>query len=226
MPHGTSTQPATSLGLKRTRRRFSVRSRRGPTTGRRCPTLIAHWTGTLASTRVVACQFRGTLGTFVETRPFLSSWVTRLASASVNGMGEATGEGRRLVEGPDDAYPDIDRSNPGWHSAVGLGARTRTASCDEGGRRSGRFPCGSDPRRMGSSSPIRQRPWADSACVWANFVALRYSLPAFVRIEPRPDGDAYGRAGNASMGRPPGFNGDHMPIAAVFARMLARALTP
>lgn len=77
---------------------------------------------------------------------------------------------------------------------------------------------------------IRLHPFANgngrTARVWANFIALRYSLPAFVAVKPRPDGNAYARAGQASMGRPPDFTGDHRPITAVFARMLAQALEP
>ena len=75
---------------------------------------------------------------------------------------------------------------------------------------------------------VRLHPFANgngrTARVWANFIALRYSLPAFVRIKPRPADAAYGRAGHASMGRPPNFIGDIGPTSAVFARMLADSL--
>jgi len=76
---------------------------------------------------------------------------------------------------------------------------------------------------------IRLHPFANgngrTARVWANFIALRYSLPAFVAVKPRPGGNVYARAGQASMGRPPDFVGDHRPITAVFARMLAQSLS-
>ena len=77
---------------------------------------------------------------------------------------------------------------------------------------------------------VRLHPFANgngrTARVWANYIALRYSLPAFVVVKPRPDESvyAYARAGQASMGRPPDFEGDHEKITAVFARMLADSL--
>jgi hypothetical protein len=75
---------------------------------------------------------------------------------------------------------------------------------------------------------VRLHPFANgngrTARVWANFIALRYSLPAFVAVKPRPADAAYARAGHASMGRPPHFIGDYGPISALFARMLAESL--
>jgi len=51
---------------------------------------------------------------------------------------------------------------------------------------------------------IRIHPYANgngrTARTWANWIALRYGLPPFVRIKPRPDGLLYGRAAQASMG--------------------------
>lgn len=75
---------------------------------------------------------------------------------------------------------------------------------------------------------VRLHPFANgngrTARVWANFIALRYSLPAFVRVRPRPAAAAYARAGKASMRRPPHFIGDNRPVTALFARMLAELL--
>jgi hypothetical protein len=75
---------------------------------------------------------------------------------------------------------------------------------------------------------VRLHPFANgngrTARVWANFIALRYSLPAFVSVKPRPAAATYGRAGQASMGRPPDFIGDNGPVTALFARMLAELL--
>lgn len=77
---------------------------------------------------------------------------------------------------------------------------------------------------------VRCHPFANgngrTARVWANFVALRYGLPAFVSVKPRPDHVSYIRAARDSMGRPPEFTGDHTATAAVFARMLTQALQP
>ena len=75
---------------------------------------------------------------------------------------------------------------------------------------------------------VRLHPFANgngrTARVWANFIALRYSFPAFVSVKPRPAEAVYGRAGQASMGRPPHFIGDNRPATALFARMLAESL--
>jgi fido (protein-threonine AMPylation protein) len=38
-----------------------------------------------------------------------------------------------------------------------------------------------------------------TARLWANWVAMRYSLPAFVRLRPRPEGDDYHRAARAAL---------------------------
>jgi fido (protein-threonine AMPylation protein) len=69
---------------------------------------------------------------------------------------------------------------------------------------------------------IRIHPFANgngrTARVWANWIAVRYGLPAFVRIKPRPDGALFAGAAGASM------RGDHGPTEAMFARMLADAL--
>ena len=75
---------------------------------------------------------------------------------------------------------------------------------------------------------VRLHPFANgngrTARIWANFIALRYSFPAFVAVKPRPADAAYARAGQASMGRPPHFIGDVEPTTALFARMLADSL--
>ena len=77
---------------------------------------------------------------------------------------------------------------------------------------------------------IRLHPFANgngrTARVWSNFIALRYCLPAFVTVKPRPDDVSYVRAGRDSMGRPPDFAGDHSAVTAVFIRMLALKLHP
>lgn len=56
-----------------------------------------------------------------------------------------------------------------------------------------------------------------TARLWANFLALRYGLPPFVRLRPRPD-DGYGDAGAQAM------RGNWEPTARVFRRMLKRFL--
>lgn len=56
------------------------------------------------------------------------------------------------------------------------------------------------------------------------FICMRYGLPMFLHIKPRPESDDYIRASRDSMGRPPDFVGNHTTTTAVFARMLADAL--
>lgn len=69
---------------------------------------------------------------------------------------------------------------------------------------------------------VRIHPFANgngrTARLWANWCALRYGLPPFVRLKPRPGGSYYGSASALSM------QGDHEPMIAVFARMLDQHL--
>jgi Fic family protein len=51
------------------------------------------------------------------------------------------------------------------------------------------------------------------ARLWANSLAMRYGLPPFVRLRPRPD-EGYGDAGARAM------QGDWKPTAVVFYRLL------
>ena len=71
---------------------------------------------------------------------------------------------------------------------------------------------------------VRIHPYANgngrTARIWANWIALRYGLPPFVSIRPRPAGTLYERAAAASMGAPPDFHGDHAPTVAAFIDML------
>ena len=64
---------------------------------------------------------------------------------------------------------------------------------------------------------VRIHPFANgngrTARLWANWAALRYGLPPFVTIKPRP-GQPYGIAAMASM------YGDHQVTVAVFHQML------
>src|SRR5512133_1794404 len=55
-------------------------------------------------------------------------------------------------------------------------------------------------------------------------ICLRYGLPMFLHIKPRPQSDDYIRASRDSMGRPPDFVGNHTTTTAVFAHMLADVL--
>ena len=69
---------------------------------------------------------------------------------------------------------------------------------------------------------VRIHPFANgngrTARIWANWCALRYGLPPFVRLKPRPEGDLYATASAFSMRR------DHQTMVAVFAEMLDRHL--
>jgi len=65
---------------------------------------------------------------------------------------------------------------------------------------------------------VRIHPFANgngrTARIWANWCALRYGLPPFVRLKPRPEGRSYATASALSM------RGDHQVMVAVFAEML------
>lgn len=76
---------------------------------------------------------------------------------------------------------------------------------------------------------VRIHPYANgnglTARLWAAWLALRYNLPIFVTVKPRPADADYAIAARLSMGRPPNYRGEHSAAAAVFAGMLARAIT-
>lgn len=77
---------------------------------------------------------------------------------------------------------------------------------------------------------VRIHPFANgngrTARVWAAWIALRYGLPVFVTVKPRPNDAAYAQAAFASMGSPPHFVGDHSVAANVFSHMLSLAVLP
>jgi len=68
---------------------------------------------------------------------------------------------------------------------------------------------------------VRIHPFANgngrSARLWANFIAMRYGLPPFVTLRPRPGND-YGAAAAAAM------DGNWEPTEQVFRVMLRDAL--
>ncbi|MBF6605180.1 MAG: Fic family protein [Chloroflexi bacterium] len=65
---------------------------------------------------------------------------------------------------------------------------------------------------------VRIHPFANgngrTARVWANWIALRYGLEAFVQLKPRPARLLYAGAAGASM------RGDHRPMVVTFHSML------
>ena len=68
---------------------------------------------------------------------------------------------------------------------------------------------------------VRIHPFANgngrTARLWANFLALRYGLPPFIRLRPRPD-DGYEEAGAQAM------QGNWQATATAFKRMFRRFL--
>jgi len=68
---------------------------------------------------------------------------------------------------------------------------------------------------------IRIHPFANgngrTARLWVNSIAMRYGLPPFLRLRPRP-GDGYDRAAAAAM------QGDWRPTVALFRRMYIDSL--
>jgi len=69
---------------------------------------------------------------------------------------------------------------------------------------------------------VRIHPFANgngrTARLWANAIAMRYGLPPFVRLRPRPESDAYAAAGAQAM------TGTWRPTSDLFREMLDRAL--
>lgn len=69
---------------------------------------------------------------------------------------------------------------------------------------------------------VRIHPFANgngrTARLWANWCALRYGLPPFVRLKPRPSEEGYARASALSM------RGDHAAMILVLTNMLDRRL--
>lgn len=69
---------------------------------------------------------------------------------------------------------------------------------------------------------IRIHPFANgngrTARVWANWIAVRYGLPPFIRVKPRPDDALFAGAAAMSM------RGDHRATEALFVAMLNDAL--
>ena len=75
---------------------------------------------------------------------------------------------------------------------------------------------------------LRVHPFANGngriARLLVAFICLRYGVPMFVHIKPRPESDEYLRASRDSMGRAPDFVGNHTTTTAVFAHLLADVL--
>jgi fido (protein-threonine AMPylation protein) len=69
---------------------------------------------------------------------------------------------------------------------------------------------------------VRIHPFANgngrTARLWANSLAMRYGLPPFVRLRPRPN-SGYGQAGAR------GMKGDWKPTAVVFRQLLSEFLS-
>ncbi len=70
---------------------------------------------------------------------------------------------------------------------------------------------------------VRIHPFANrngrTARLWANLIAMRYGLPPFVRLRPRPEGDTYASVGAQAM------TGAWRPTSNLFREMLDRALS-
>jgi len=94
------------------------------------------------------------------------------------------------------------------------------------------LPVGVEPNADGQSAVLDLCAWAHAewvrihpfgngngrtARLWANSLAMRYGLPPFIRLRPRPDA-GYGEAGHAAM------RGDWRPTAVAFRRLLDKFL--
>jgi len=75
---------------------------------------------------------------------------------------------------------------------------------------------------------LRVHPFANGngriARLLVAFICLRYGVPMFLHIKPRPESEDYIRASRDSMGRPPDYVGNHTTTTSVFAHLLADVL--
>ena len=75
---------------------------------------------------------------------------------------------------------------------------------------------------------LRVHPFANGngriARLLVAFICLRYGVPMFLHIKPRPETEDYIRASRDSMGRPPDYVGNHTTTTSVFAHLLADVL--
>ncbi|HEV3312251.1 MAG TPA: Fic family protein [Chloroflexota bacterium] len=71
---------------------------------------------------------------------------------------------------------------------------------------------------------VRIHPFAHgngrTARIWANWIMVRYGLPPFVRLKPRPRGLSYNAASQASM------SGDHTPTSLLFMDWVTDRMSP
>ncbi|MCH8238174.1 MAG: Fic family protein [Proteobacteria bacterium] len=71
---------------------------------------------------------------------------------------------------------------------------------------------------------VRIHPFANgngrTARLWVNFLAMRYGLPPFARLRPRPDDDGYEAAALTAM------TGEWEPTVRVFHRMYRHHIRP
>lgn len=107
---------------------------------------------------------------------------------------------RKLIaQAADRAAPSVDLAR-GWHRSIFEGAEL--------------------PVSYGEWARIH--PFANGngriARLWANWCAMRYGLPPFLRLRPRPEGDRYARAAGDSMA------GDHRATVSLFADWLEERL--
>lgn len=134
--------------------------------------------------------------------------------------------GYEVRVGPSDGLPS--REVPAALDRFGVHVRRAVALLDD------RIPVGDRPRDPGLVGSVitlcamthgewvRIHPLANgngrTARLWANWSALRYGLPPFVRLRPRPEGVRYARAAGDSM------RGDHRATIDLFADSLRRHL--
>ncbi len=151
-------------------------------------------------------------------------------------IGYEVGVGPDLADGLPEKVgiwsPDVERELQGFIAGLHAACRVLDPAIPVGGR----------PRTVDELHEVvaltaevhgewvRIHPFANgngrTARIWAATLALRYGLPVFVQLKPRPRDVAYVRAAKASMGRPPDYKGNHDETVAVFAHLLSLMLLP
>lgn len=185
-------------------------------------TLACSWHQHLyADCRVPSAQYRGGLRGD-PTRPDLVGYEVGIGAVQSDGWPDKVGVWSADVSGAlTQLIADVDAALAVLDGHLGVGVRPRTV--EELSTVIGFIA-------TVHGEWVRVHPFANgngrTARVWAAWLALRYSLPVFVTITPRPDDVAYARSGRASMGRPPDFAGDHTMAANTFTNLLALSLLP
>ena len=132
--------------------------------------------------------------------------------------------------------PHLTTSARRWARSIQISRHTRGAIRSAVGKLDKQMPFGQKPAdenelfavielaALAHGEWVRIHPFAHGngrvARIWANWVAIRYGLPPFIRIKPRPAGLLYQQAAHEGMDRAPAHRGDHTTTTKLFLDLL------